>query len=85
MCAKTVLSLRSRARRHKVGIDARVTISGTTFEVRPDGGRIVLLLWGLFDNELYAEFNGERFGPFLPGVGPIPLHRYRAFRRGKGR
>lgn len=42
-----------------------------------------MLLWGLFDNELYAEFNGERFGPFYPVSGPIPLHRYRAFRRGK--
>nr|SPD89020.1 integrase [Pseudomonas syringae group genomosp. 3] len=46
-------------------------------------GESVLLLWGLFDNELYAEFNGERFGPFYPVSGPIPLHRYRAFRRGK--
>ncbi|WP_203228373.1 DDE-type integrase/transposase/recombinase [Pseudomonas amygdali] len=70
--------------RRKVGIDARVTISGTTFEVEPDmAGESVLLLWGLFDNELYAEFNGERFGPFYPVSGPIPLHRYRAFRRGK--
>ncbi|RMN95669.1 Integrase, partial [Pseudomonas cannabina] len=70
--------------RRKVGIDARVTIEGTTFEVEPDmAGESVLLLWGLFDNELYAEFNGERFGPFYPVSGPIPLHRYRAFRRGK--
>ncbi|RMV73704.1 Integrase [Pseudomonas caricapapayae] len=70
--------------RRKVGIDARVTIEGTTFEVEPDmAGESVVLLWGLFDNELYAEFNGERFGPFYPVSGPIPLHRYRAFRRGK--
>ncbi|MCF4987250.1 DDE-type integrase/transposase/recombinase [Pseudomonas syringae] len=70
--------------RRKVGIDARVTIEGTTFEVEPDmAGESVVLLWGLFDNELYAEFNGERFGPFYPVSGPIPLHRYRAFRRSK--
>ncbi|PBK50255.1 IS481 family transposase [Pseudomonas syringae pv. actinidiae] len=70
--------------RRKVGIDARVTIEGTTFEVEPDmAGESVVLLWGLFDNELYAEFNGERFGPFYPVSGPIPLHRYRALRRGK--
>ncbi|RMN76439.1 putative integrase protein, partial [Pseudomonas cannabina] len=70
--------------RRKVGTDARVTIEGTTFEVEPDmAGESVVLLWGLFDNELYAEFNGERFGPFYPVSGPIPLHRYRAFRRGK--
>lgn len=30
-----------------------------------------MLLWGLFDNELYAEFNGERFGPYYPVSGPI--------------
>ncbi|KPC33443.1 Phage integrase family site specific recombinase [Pseudomonas syringae pv. cilantro] len=70
--------------RRKVGVDARVTIEGTTFEVEPDmAGESVVLLWGLFDNELYAEFNGERFGPFYPVSGPIPLHRYRTFRRGK--
>ncbi|WP_147477457.1 DDE-type integrase/transposase/recombinase, partial [Pseudomonas avellanae] len=70
--------------RRKIGIDARVTIEGTTFEVEPDmAGESVVLLWGLFDNELYAEFNGERFGPFYPVSGPIPLHRYRAFSRGK--
>jgi type II secretory pathway predicted ATPase ExeA len=46
-------------------------------------GEFVVLLWGLFDNELYAEFGGERFGPYYPVSGPIPLHRYRAFKRGK--
>jgi hypothetical protein len=43
----------------------------------------VVSLWGLFDNELYAEFGGERFGPYYLVSGPIPLHRYRAFKRGK--
>lgn len=70
--------------RRKVGVDARVTIEGTTFEVEPDmAGESVVLLWGLFDNELYAEFDGERYGPYYPVSGPIPLHRYRAFKRGK--
>ncbi|MFO3661094.1 MULTISPECIES: DDE-type integrase/transposase/recombinase [Pseudomonas syringae group genomosp. 2] len=70
--------------RRKVGVDARVTIEGTTFEVEPDmAGEYVVLLWGLFDNELYAELDGERFGPYYPVSGPIPLHRYRAFKRGK--
>ncbi|WP_200893061.1 DDE-type integrase/transposase/recombinase [Pseudomonas amygdali] len=70
--------------RRKVGVDARVTIDGTTFEVEPDmAGESVVLLWGLFDNELYAELDGERFGPYYPVSGPIPLHRYRAFMRGK--
>ncbi|WLI15543.1 MULTISPECIES: IS481 family transposase [Pseudomonas] len=70
--------------RRKVGGDARVTVDGTAFEVGPDmAGEFVVLLWGLFDNELYAEFGGERFGPYYPVSGPIPLHRYRAFKRGK--
>jgi len=71
--------------RRKVGIDARISIDGTAYEVEPDtAGESVILLWGLFDDELYVEFEGERFGPYYPVSGPIPLHRYRAFKRGKG-
>jgi hypothetical protein len=70
--------------RRKVGIDARVTVEGTAYEVEPNlAGETVLLLWGLFDNELYVEYEGERFGPYHPVSGPIPLNRYRAFKRGK--
>jgi len=45
-------------------------------------GEYVLLLWGLFDNELYVEYEGVRTGPYYPVAGPIPLNRYRAFKRG---
>lgn len=70
--------------RRKVGIDARITIEGTQYEVEPDmAGETVILLWGLFDTELYAEFEGVRTGPYYPVSGPIPLHRYRSFKRGK--
>jgi hypothetical protein len=44
---------------------------------------VVLLLWGLFDDALYVEYEGTRSGPYFPVSGPIPLHRYRAFKRGK--
>jgi len=68
----------------KVGVDARIGISGTTYEVEPDmAGETVILLWGLFDDEMYVEFEGEKFGPYYPVSGPIPLHRYRTFKRGK--
>ncbi|MDB5773803.1 MAG: Integrase, catalytic region [Burkholderia sp.] len=68
----------------KVGIDARIVIGGTSYEVEPDmAGETVVLLWGLFDDEMYVEFDGEKFGPYHPVAGPIPLHRYRAFKRGK--
>ena len=70
--------------RRKVGIDARVTVAGTAYEVDPQlAGEVVLLLWGLFDDALYVEYEGERSGPYAPVTGPIPLHRYRAFKRGK--
>jgi len=70
--------------RRKVGVDARVTVAGTAYEVDPQlAGEVVLLLWGLFDDALYVEYEGERSGPYPPVSGPIPLHRYRAFKRGK--
>jgi hypothetical protein len=70
--------------RRKVGGDARLTIDGTAYEVEPDmAGETVVLLWGLFDEQLFVEFEGERSGPYYPVSGPIPLHRYRAFKRGK--
>jgi hypothetical protein len=69
--------------RRKVGIDARVSVEGTAYEVEPDlAGETVLLLWGLFDSELYVEYEGMRTGPYYPVSGPIPLGRYRAFKRG---
>ncbi len=68
----------------KVGVDARITVAGTVYEVEPDmAGEFVVLLWGLFDDQMYVEFDGEKFGPYYPVSGPIPLHRYRAFKRGK--
>lgn len=47
----------------KVGVDARITIDGTAWEVEPDmAGETVILLWGLFDEEMYVEFTGETWG-----------------------
>lgn len=68
--------------RHKVGPDARVSVDGTAYEVVPElAGETVLLLWGLFDTELYVEYDGERSGPYAPISGPIPINRYRAFKK----
>lgn len=36
---------------------------------------------GLFDQELWVEHRKERFGPYHPIGGPVPLHRYRKSRR----
>jgi hypothetical protein len=68
--------------RRKVGGDARVSVEGVAYEVDPDlAGETVILWWGLFDNELYVERNEHRYGPFYPVDGPIPLHRYRKFKK----
>ncbi|MCY7274639.1 MAG: IS481 family transposase [Phormidesmis sp. CAN_BIN44] len=70
--------------RRKVGGDARVSVEGVAYEVAPDlAGETVVLWWGLFDNELYVEKDNQRYGPFYPVEGPIPLHRYRKFKKTK--
>lgn len=66
----------------KVDACARVSVAGVAYEVNPDlAGETVVLWWGLFDNELYVEKDGTRYGPYLPVDGPIPLHRYRKFKK----
>ncbi len=68
--------------RRKVGIDARVIVDGVSYEVEPDlAGETVVLWWGLFDNELYVEYNEQRYGPYTPVGSPIPLNRYRSFKK----
>jgi hypothetical protein len=68
--------------RRKVAGDARVTVAGTAYEVDPNlAGETVILWWGLFDSELYVEKDDQRYGPYHPVDGPIPLHRYRKFKK----
>jgi hypothetical protein len=70
--------------RRQVGGDARVTVAGTLYEVDADlAGETVLLWWGLFDQDLYIEDGDERYGPYHPVGGPIPLHHYRKHRKGR--
>lgn len=45
-------------------------------------GETVIVWWG-GDPEFCVEFGEERFGPFLPVGGPIPLHRYRKHRKSR--
>ena len=68
--------------RRKVGVDARVVVSGVAYQVEPNlAGETVVLWWGLFDDELYVEHGEHRYGPYQPLSGPIPLHRYRRFKK----
>jgi hypothetical protein len=70
--------------RRKVGVDARISREGTVYQVDPDlAGEEAVLWWGIFDTELYVERGERRYGPYAPVGGPIPLHRYRSFKKTK--
>ncbi|WP_083890048.1 DDE-type integrase/transposase/recombinase [Crinalium epipsammum] len=70
--------------RRKVDSSARVSVEAIAYQVDPDlAGETVMLWWGLFDNELYVEKDHLRYGPFYPVDGPIPLHKYRKFKKTK--
>ena len=70
--------------RRLVGIDCRLSVAGVAYEVDPElAGETVVVWWGLFDQELWVELGEERFGPFHPIGGPIPLHRYRKHRKSR--
>ena len=70
--------------RRTVAGDATVSIEGATYEVEPElAGETVTLLWGLFDQELFVEHAGKRFGPFQPSRGAVPLFRYRKHQKSR--
>jgi hypothetical protein len=62
--------------------DARVSVSGVQYEVDPElAGATVTLWFGLYDEQLFVEHGDRRYGPYAPIGGPIPLHRYRSFKK----
>ena len=66
----------------KVAVDAQVSVAGVRYEVDPDlAGETVTLWFGLYDDQLYVEHGERRYGPYAPSGGPIPLHRYRSFKK----
>lgn len=68
--------------RKKVGPDARVQIGRAVYQVDPElADQYVLLWWGLFDQDLFVELDDKKFGPYSPVGGPIPLNRYRSFKK----
>lgn len=65
-----------------VGSDACVSISGIKYQLSNElAGLTVTLLWGLFENELHVECEGQPSGPFYPFAGPIPFGQYRPFKK----
>lgn len=70
--------------RRKIGVDARIAFEGRAYEVDADlAGEDVVLWLGIFDDELYVERGEHRYGPYEPVGGPIPLNRYRRFKKTK--
>ncbi|MCP4143437.1 MAG: transposase family protein [Chloroflexi bacterium] len=70
--------------RRKVGSDAIIKVDGGSYQIDHElAGHTVILLWGLFDKELFVEFKGKYFGPYQPSGGPVLLHRYRAYKKSK--
>jgi hypothetical protein len=68
----------------QVGSDACITLNGVRYQLTGEmAGEKIIILLGLFDNELYVEFQEKKHGPFYPESGPIPLHTYRSFKKRK--
>ena len=61
-----------------------MTVAGVLYEVDAElAGETVVVWWGLFDQELWVKRGEERWGPYHPVGGPIPLHRYRKHRKSR--
>lgn len=70
--------------RRTVAGDATISVEGASYEVEPQlAGETVTLLWGLFDQSLFVEHDGKRFGPFEPSRGAVPLYRYRKYQKSR--
>ena len=67
-----------------VDSNARIKVAGAEYEVDANlAGQEVVLWWGLFDNELFVEHDGQKAGPYSSVSGPVPLHKYRKFKNTK--
>lgn len=65
----------------KVGTDGCVMVAGICYQLSHElAGQDVVLLWGLFDQELYVENGEQKYGPFYPSKGPIPFNTYKKFK-----
>ena len=65
-----------------VGSDACITLEGISYQLKAEmAGEKVMVLIGVFDSEIYVDFQNKKEGPFYPAAGPIPLHTYRSFKK----
>lgn len=68
----------------KVEPNACLILDGIPYQLLPEmAGETVTVLLGVFDYEIYVEFNDEKFGPFYKADLPIQLNEYRSFKKTK--
>ena len=66
----------------KVAIDATIAAFGTKYSVPPDlAGEYVNVWWGMLEHEIYIDFDDKKYGPFHPQSAPLPLNRFRSFKK----
>ena len=66
----------------KVENDGCISIDGTKYQLSSKfAGKIVTLLWGLIDKELFVSYDNQNHGPFYPTSGPIPFGNYYKFKK----
>lgn len=65
-----------------VGLDTRISAYGDTYEIDPNlVGEEVTLWWGLFDNQLFVEFNDKNYGPYNPVGKLATFNSFRKFKK----
>ena len=66
------------------GTDARVQVNGLIYQLAPElAGQKVIVYWGLFDSEVFAEYEGKKYGPFCLAEPPIPFGKFHPFKKTK--
>ncbi len=66
------------------GTDARVQVNGQVYQLAPElAGQKLIVYWGLFDNEIFAEYEGKKYGPFCLAEPALPFGKFQAFKKTK--
>jgi len=62
----------------KVSSDGCVSINGVQYQLTSEmAGMKVMVQHGIFDQEIYVEFDGQLQGPYYKSAGPHPLNEYK--------
>lgn len=79
MCTKEHYAKLCRVPENRlVGSDACISMNGTNFQLDPEfAGENVNALHGVYDDNVYIEYQSKTYGPFYPYEGPVPLGTYK--------